>query len=124
MIETLWLLLFLTIFVEAVTEIIVSSDIFLSFRNFVGQHSSFFGQLIHCGYCASVWVSASVAWIPSTIVVGYPWLDYIVYVFVLHRLSNLFHELTCKWMNRSPLSMAIHKTEAVIIQDEKVHKDD
>ena len=117
MIETMWLLLFLVIFVEAITEIFVSSSIFTSFREFVGQRSAFLGELVHCGYCTSVWVSASVAWTLSAVGTNYLWLDYIICVFVLHRLSNLFHELTCKWMNRLPLTIAMHKTESVILTE-------
>lgn len=115
---TLFVLLFLIVFVEALTEIIVSSVIFEKPREFLAYKSDFLGELIHCGYCTSVWVSAAISWafvlfvwsvFPSFL------LSYIVTTFVLHRLSNLLHELNSKWLNRRPISFAVHKTETVIV---------
>ena len=122
MIEFIFLMILLVVFVEAITEVFVSSSIFEGLRDFIGQRSSFLGELVHCGYCTSIWVSASVAWM-LTMDTGYPWLDFVVVTFVLHRFSNLFHELTCKWMNRAPLSLTMHTTESVLLPDQVVQPD-
>jgi hypothetical protein len=108
--------LLLIIFVEAVTEIITTSSIMSKFRQ-VLSYSDFLGELIHCGYCTSVWVAASVAWVDPWIISEQFWINYAVTLFVLHRLSNVLHELMEKWLSRRPLTLAIHKTEAVLLPD-------
>ena len=111
-------LLLLILFVEAVTEILVESSIFQKPREFVYTRNGFLGELVTCGYCTSVWVSAAVAWL--VVFPISPWfvINYIITVFVIDRLSNLLHELNNKWLNRRPFSMALHKTETVIIPGE------
>jgi hypothetical protein len=109
-------LLLLIIFVEAVTEIITTSSIMSKFRNML-SYSDFLGELIHCGYCTSVWVAASVAWIDPLAVSNQFWINYVITLFVLHRLSNVLHELVEKWVGRRPVTLAIHKTEAVLLPD-------
>lgn len=112
--------LFLVIFVEAFTEILVESSILAKPREFLARHSGLLGELVHCGYCTSVWVSAAVAWIvPMFIWAVVPnfWISYVIALFVLHRLSNLFHELNSKWLNRRPIGLAVHKTETVLMPD-------
>jgi hypothetical protein len=104
------------IFVEAVTEIIINGDIFLRLREFLYNLSKFTGSLVGCGYCLSVWVSASIAW-ALPVGFSYTTLNYIVAVFVLHRLSNIFHELVSRWLGRIPWTLQLHKTEQVMIED-------
>jgi hypothetical protein len=65
----------------------------------------------------SVWVAASVAWVDPWIISEQFWINYAVTLFVLHRLSNVLHELMEKWLSRRPLTLAIHKTEAVLLPD-------
>ena len=99
-----WILLI--IFVEAITEILVSSDIFLEIREFIYLNSNFLGKLVHCGYCTSVWVSAAVAWLAPSIG-NYPFIEYIIAVFVIHRLSNIWHEFIARWLGRAPLTISL-----------------
>lgn len=108
-------ILLLIIFVEAVTEILVASSIFEKPRLYLAQKSGFLGELIHCGYCTSVWVSLGVAWIIPITISPYFFLNYIITAFILHRLSNVIHELINKWLGRRPISFAVHKTEAVLM---------
>ena len=111
-------LILLVICVEAITEILVSGSIFQKPREFIARNSSFIGELVHCGYCTSVWVSAAVAWVFVVWVWTLTpifWINYIIATFVIHRLANLFHELSSKWLNRRPISFAVHKTETVIV---------
>ena len=111
-------LFILVLFVEAVTEILVSSVIFQKPREFIYVRNGFLGELVNCGYCTSVWVAAAVAWLYVLPIC--PWFaaNYIISTFVIHRLSNLLHELNNKWLSRRPFSMAVHKTETVIIPGE------
>ena len=107
-------ILLLIIFIEALTEIIVASAIFAPIRE-VSTKYSYLGELMHCGYCTSVWVSASVAWIAPLAIGPHFLINYALTVFILHRLSNLFHEFNSKWLNRRPLSLSVYKTETVIM---------
>ena len=109
-------LLLLIIFVEAVTEIIVASAMFAPLRK-LSTKSDFLGELVHCGYCTSVWVSASVSWIVPLDISSYFWINYVLTVFILHRLSNLLHEFNSKWLNRRPIPLSVYKTETVIMPD-------
>lgn len=107
--------LFAIVYVEAITEIFVEAEIFQWFRD-VLKRSKFFGALISCGYCFSVWAAAPIAWaLPGTIfgeanilpswVVFF--LDWICKIFILHRLSNIFHEALSRWFGRNPFVLVL-----------------
>ena len=114
--STIALWLAAIIFVEATTELILNAEILEWFRKLMYKLSSFTGNLISCGYCLSVWISVSVAWY---LPIGFrmPILDFIVAVFVLHRLSNIFHEFMARWLGRIPWVLQLHKIETVLIED-------
>ena len=117
---SLLIFLLLVVFVEALTEILVTSFILEKPRMFISRRNGFLGTLVHCGYCTSVWVSTMVAWIiPFYIwsMTGQFWLDYIITALILHRLSNLFHELTSKLFGRRPMVFVVHKKETVVINE-------
>ena len=109
-----WILLL--ILVEAITELATTASIFSKPRDYLSQKSGFFAELIGCGYCFSVWVSASVAWMLPSMIDHYFLLNYFVNLFVLHRGSNLIHELFSKWFGRSPITIVLHKHETVSIE--------
>lgn len=93
-----------SIAVEAISEIITSSDITFGFRSYIkklafpdepsshkyfAKSVGFIDRLISCGYCTSVWVAAALS-------VGIPkMLDgpigWVMCIFVLHRISNFIH---------------------------------
>lgn len=104
------------VFVEAVTELLLNGEIFEKAREVAYNLSDFTAKLVACGYCASVWVSASIAWM---LPIGSPYkiLDIILATFVLHRLSNIFHEFVSRWLGRIPWTLQLHKTETVLIED-------
>lgn len=93
--------------VEAITEIIVDSKIFLPLRNYIAKKAmpdiptgrntifNFLHDLISCGYCTSVWVSSFVMTllVISGTKIFYPVINEIILVFFIHRMSNLFHVL-------------------------------
>lgn len=105
MIFLIWLLV--VIATEAITEIIVNSEIFSGLRKFLSK-SNFFGTLVNCGYCMSVWVALGTIWVlPKLFEIVL--FDIIIKVFVIHRLSNLWHELIRRWLDRYPLTLVVHK---------------
>lgn len=98
------------IFVEAVTEILVDSQIFEGLRDWLYQNFEFLHKLISCGYCLSVWVAGSIAWALPGMITGYFIPDMIIKLFVLHRASNGLHELLTRWFKRLPWTISLHKT--------------
>lgn len=96
--ETAITIIWLVIFVEAITEIIVASELFSPFREFIwNTRFTFLHKLFACGYCISVWVSASVAWIIPT---HNGILGYFIKVMIIHRLSNMFHGIVTRLLGR------------------------
>ncbi len=102
------LILFIAIVsVEAITEIIVDSKIFLPFRQFISKIAlpdiptgkttifNFIHELISCGYCTSVWVAMFMTILLRLggIVLFKPVVNEMILIFFLHRMSNLFHVL-------------------------------
>ena len=113
--------------VEALTELIVSSSIMFPIRDWFAKPPEekkrgcfkscllkirgFIGELINCGYCTSVWVAFLAApFAPTGKCTGcvlYAIPIFLIKVLVIHRLSNLIHELFMKWFGRSPLSLVL-----------------
>lgn len=106
----------LAVAVEALTELIVASEIMAPIRYWwkskiysvdkppkVGVTQSiyvFIDKLISCGYCTSVWVAASAAIFAPPILgfaeddfFGLIFVDWFVGMLILHRVSNLIHVL-------------------------------
>ena len=112
--------------VEAIVEIEVNSDLFAGIRDRIakikGLPGWYLNGLFSCGYCLSVWVSAVIALfiptkiIPSagslfdmpTVIVGIA--NYLLIVFVLHRLSNIWHEVVYRWIERLPYIISIRSS--------------
>jgi hypothetical protein len=96
------------IVIEAIVEVVHDSDLFFPLLDFLHRRSNrvlnFFGRLLSCGYCFSVWVSFAASWTLGPIT-GVLWLDIILKTFLLHRLSNIFHELIARWFNHTPFVM-------------------
>lgn len=112
MINFLICLLLGTIAVEAVTEIIVDSKLFYGFRAWLLPKSFddnslfrramnslrlFLFNLLNCGYCSSVWVSAVMTYLTLDMysldnLSGLPiWVRWLGMTFIIHRLSNWLH---------------------------------
>lgn len=85
--------------------------------------------LLSCGYCVSVWVAASVAWmLPGSPASHSPIelpamailiIDIILKTFVLHRLSNWQHEATVRWLKRIPFfgPPTVVDNQEIVIED-------
>jgi len=100
------LILLLVFAVEAVTEIIVDSQISQPFRDWwkeitypadvprenqcVQKLLVWFDNLISCGYCTSVWVAMFFALFAPSIV-SPSFFNWLIFVFALHRFANWSH---------------------------------
>jgi hypothetical protein len=99
----MWLLvkfLLAIVLTEATTEIVTKSEIFNPVRKRIfekGQDNKFFNwlhSLLDCGYCFSVWAGASIAFLFFRDVgLINVYVDWFFVGIVLHRLSNLFHNV-------------------------------
>ena len=91
------------VFVEGTTEIISKSELFSSFRDWVAFKNGFFGKLVRCGFCTSVWVAALPA-VVFTYTLHTEWYHVPVYflffVVVFHRLSNYLHNINDKFLDK------------------------
>lgn len=95
----------LSLAVEAITEIITSSDIMSPLRqwikdkaytyppsdNTITRSYAWLDKLISCGYCTSVWISGALCIWSDIKIVGYAVIDTVIVVFAVHRLSNWLH---------------------------------
>jgi len=85
---------------EAFTEIVTKSAIFNPFRKKIfefGHNNKFFKylhDLLDCGYCFSVWSGVFIAFLLLSDInfIGFG-VDVFIIGLVLHRLSNLFHNV-------------------------------
>ena len=103
MINIIILYVLSAIAVEAISEIITSSDLTFGFRSWLNKLAfpdvprdilgrgavAWFYKLISCGYCTSVWVAAGISIALPKPVEGI--LGWVLCVFVVHRVSNLVH---------------------------------
>lgn len=104
MLELIIIYLLSAVAVEAISEIITSSDITFGFRAWIKRLAypedptksskfrkiiAWFDKLISCGYCTSVWIAAGISLAVPKPVDGA--LGWVICIFVLHRISNLLH---------------------------------
>ena len=80
-------LLLLAIATEAVTEILLESELFEWFR-VIMRKTDLTAALISCGWCLSLWVAGAL------MLLAHLGLGIVVILFAAHRLSNLYHNLT------------------------------
>lgn len=89
------------IITEAITEIVVKSELFFPLRAYLfdkGKKNLFFNKLhslVDCGYCFSVWMGWLTAFLlfrESSILI-HVYVDWFFIGLVLHRLSNGLHFL-------------------------------
>ncbi len=83
------------IFTEALTELVVKSEIFYPVRKFLFKSESRVLRFIHgavdCGYCFSVWASMfSVYLIFFTTSI---YIKVFIGIIIIHRMSNLWHSV-------------------------------
>ncbi len=95
-------LIFLVILTELLTELMIKSEIFKPLRNWIKSWGSWFDTLFSCGYCFSVWVAPVVVLIGgiSVPLTEYAWLNICMTALVVHRLSNILHNVIDKWTDK------------------------
>jgi uncharacterized membrane protein len=75
---------------EAMTQLTCKAEIFNRLRNWLKSLSKFTDELLSCPYCVSVWVAAFTV----ILLVFYEWTWWFIILLVIHRMSNLLHDLT------------------------------
>jgi len=99
----MWLIvkfLLAIVLTEAITEVITKSQIFSPLRARIfklGRENKFFDwfhSLLDCGYCFSMWsgILIAILFFRETNLLHWS-VDWFFVAVVLHRLSNLFHNL-------------------------------
>lgn len=100
---------------ELITELVIKSEIFEPITNVFKTRMDknrflwFLGSLFSCGYCFSVWVGVFIAIILNITLIdnfifgygklGYG-LDLILSGLIIHRCSNILHNVIDKWTNK------------------------
>lgn len=99
-------LFILVLLVEATTQLAVKASVFYKIRKFIESKSEFFGELVTCGYCFSVW--ASLFWnlvflVTSNYIylVESKLLSFLIFVILTHRLSNYLHGVSDRFFDTS-----------------------
>ena len=88
---------------EAVVELVIKSQIFSPFRRLVSKLGPRTAELFKCGYCFSVWVAmVMVSIFPIVVLPITDWsiLNAILLMLVIHRLSNIMHNVIDKWTDK------------------------
>ncbi|MBD3260368.1 MAG: hypothetical protein GF334_01600 [Candidatus Altiarchaeales archaeon] len=99
----LFVLLVVSFAVEALTEIVIKSEVFRPFRELIFKLGPFFQKLFTCGYCFSVWVAlAAVSAVPDLVLPlsGVFGVNMLLTILVVHRLSNVIHNVIDKWTDK------------------------
>lgn len=83
---------------ESLTELISKSEFFSPLREWFFNRRkyricTFIHSLLDCGYCLSVWVGFFVGLVLVKLSYINPVVDYIMVGLVIHRASNLLHNI-------------------------------
>lgn len=94
--------IFLVILTELLTELVIKSEIFKPLRNRIKSWGPWFDTLFSCGYCFSVWAAFGVVFVSQ---ISYPLtgthvIDLGITALVVHRLSNILHNVIDKWTDK------------------------
>jgi hypothetical protein len=93
--ELLCIVFFISLLVEATTNIVTKSQLFLPIRKFLFKKCKLLHDLIDCPYCTSVWVSLfymCLLYLFFMYLFVSP-LIMVLLVLVVHRMSNIIHFL-------------------------------
>jgi hypothetical protein len=99
MITLILLFLLTALLVEAITGILVKSDLFIPVRKYLFESKNrvlkFVSEILDCPYCTSVWVSLFCVCMLYIFIIGI--LPRILALFflgiILHRISNIVHHV-------------------------------
>ncbi len=95
-------ILILALLSEAITEVVVKSEMFKPVRNLISKLGSWPEKLFSCGYCFSMWSAGAVVLVAGTSypITGMPLVDLGVMSLVVHRLSNFIHNFNDKYLDK------------------------
>ena len=103
----MWIYMFIQVLMvivltELLTELVIKSEIFKPVRSVIFKLGDWFKKLFSCGYCFSVWAAMGVVFITDTSypLTGNNWLDLGLMALVVHRLSNILHNVIDKWTDK------------------------
>ena len=117
---------------ELIVELVIKSEIFEPVVNIFKSRIDnnkffwFFGSLFSCGYCFSVWVGIFIAvsmniTLFKSFILGYGTIGYILDLIlsglIIHRGSNVLHNVIDKWTNKF-YDLRFRKTDDIIINEE------
>jgi hypothetical protein len=88
---------------DKITNILVAKKRGI-FKRFGYWLRAFIGELLNCGYCTSVWAAGAAAFVVPGRIPGWMLPIFLMKWMVLHRFSNLLHELFQKWFRNAPFS--------------------
>jgi hypothetical protein len=93
--------------VEALAELWTESDLFERLRVWVRSKSDFMGYFFDCGYCVSVWLGVGAAYLFQCMgqFEGLGWWEPLLWGFVIHRGSNIWHEIISRLFARVPFTL-------------------
>jgi len=86
--------IFMAIATEAITEILAESSLFFEIRDKLSINR-WLATLVNCGYCLSVWIASLVYLLYCCDLL---WL---IFPFVVHRMSNIVHIMIKYFENRN-----------------------
>lgn len=74
---------------EAMTQLACKAEIFDRLRCWMKSLSVFTDRLLSCPYCVSVWIAGFTV----LLYISYAWSWWFVLLLVIHRVSNVLHDL-------------------------------
>ena len=108
--NTLFCLIFSSFLVEGITQLVQKSVFFGPVRDFFSAREkniicAFFSNMLSCPYCTSVWVSMFITLCVlvsgfSLVILGNVVIDYFLFFIVVHRFSNLIHDVWDRYFSR------------------------
>lgn len=94
---------------EALTQLVVHSDIVEPIRSFLQNRFDWLGRLVSCGYCFSVWAAMPCAYFMAPLTKPTPhfYLNLVIWVLVIHRLSNFLDDFVDRYLTSVVQSVTI-----------------
>ncbi len=95
-------LLVLALVTESIVELVIKSTIFKPVRVLISRLGDWTAELMRCGYCFSVWVAFPLVYFSQVAITitDYSLLNAGLTVLVVHRLSNILHNMLDKWTDK------------------------
>jgi len=109
------------LFCELITELVIKSEIFESFRGVFTSRKNknwfywYIGSILSCGYCFSVYSGIFSALLLKINLMGYGIIGIIFSGLIIHRCSNILHNLIDKYTNKY-YDLRFRQSDDIIIE--------